>query len=128
MTDRDIIDRILMTQYKRLGRGPRYFDCWGAVCEVFRLKGEKPPYDPMVSAGNERDLRDVFERYVADEDWTICEPIDGCVAFFPTLHEASHAGVVIDGGILHTRAGIGPEWRPLSYFQDEQIEFAQWVR
>ncbi len=119
---------MLMTEYESGARGPAKYDCWGMVCHVCQEMGWPVPYDPLAASQNPKELLRIFRNQVKERDWVLTDGCDGAVAFFGSFAAARHAGIVIMGGILHTREDIGPEWQPLSYFENEKIEFAKWVQ
>ena len=128
MTAETVINDMLATTYERGARGPDKFDCWGMVCEVCKRMGWAVPYDPLAHADNPRDLLAIFREQVRDEDWKRTDCRDGVVAFFGKFQAARHAGIAINGGVLHTRSDIGPQWIAPADLSDHKIEFAQWAR
>lgn len=127
MTAQTVISDMLLTTYERAGRGPSKFDCWGMVIETCKRMGWPVPFDPIEASSNPRELLRIFRTHTIADQWKLCAPDDGAVAFFGRFGAARHAGIVIDGGILHTREGIGPVHEPLPDFQDVRVEYAQWV-
>lgn len=156
MSAEDVIHDMLATTYERGARGPDSYDCWGMVCEVARRMGWAVPYDPLEHAENPRELLAIFRTQVRAEDWKLTDRHDGAVAFFGKFEAARHAGIVINGGVLHTKAPLtrpvmemqagalgaevqvqvgtetvepgGPQWLAPEDLSDHRIEFARWAR
>ena len=128
MTSDDVINAMLATEYERGARGPDAWDCWGLVCEVCRLKNWPAPYDPLAHSDDPRGLLTIFRQHVLAEDWKLTDCQDGAVAFFGKFAAARHAGIVINGGVLHTREDTGPQWLAPEDLDEHKIEYALWAR
>ena len=122
------VNRAMETGYARAGRGPDLYDCWGLVDATGRRFGWRLPPDPVCSAGSVSGVRGLFAEHLAVGTWTrLGRACDGAVAFVPRRQGAVHAGIVILGRVLHTRAGLGPAHEPLSHPVWRHAEYATWA-
>lgn len=123
-----VINDMLATTYERGARGPDKFDCWGMVCAVCQRMGWPVPADPIAHSDDVRALLMIFRDEVRADDWKRTDRQDGAVAFFGRFEAARHAGIVINGGVLHTHKTDGPRWLAPADLSDHKIEYALWAR
>ena len=123
-----VIDDMLATTYERGARGPDKFDCWGMVCEVCKRMGWTVPADPIAHSDDPRALLRIFRDEVKPHQWVRADRQDGAIAFFGRLEAARHAGIVINGGVLHTQMLHGPDWLSPADLSDHKIEYALWAQ
>ncbi|GMB00240.1 NlpC/P60 family protein [Pelosinus sp. IPA-1] len=115
------IDKLIGKPFVNGGRGPDSYDCWGLVCEVFKMYGiELPDYkisceDVSLIDGEINEQRN---------RWCRCEgepPVPALVVMrFNQAVFCNHTGVYIgDGRFIHTAEKMGvhidhidsPAWR-----------------
>jgi cell wall-associated NlpC family hydrolase len=95
-----IIDDLIGVPFEMGGRGPKTYDCYGAVKEVRRRMGL---YTPEVATTYEsvRSCADVIRQQV--KHWLPCEPKNGAVLILRLEALHAHVGVQIaPGWLLHT--------------------------
>lgn len=122
------IGSALETRYLPGGRGPQNYDCWGLVCAACAACGLPMPPDPGVGARGPTGARALFDQHLDRGGWQVLDgPADGAVAFVPRFETAVHAGIVLQGRVLHTSRATGPQWLPLGRYPFTDAEFARWV-
>jgi len=90
--------------YKAGARGPKEYDCYGLVLEVYRtLRGVELP--DMHSASSE-----------SPKAWRfVKEPADLAIVFMRTFEMQRHVGIYLkEGGILHAIETWGVIFEPIS--------------
>lgn len=116
------IDKLLGKPFVNGGRGPDNYDCWGLVCEVFRMYGMELP-DYKISCEDVSRIHNEID--VQKQYWSRCEtgeiPTPALVVLrFNQAIFCNHTGVYIgDGRFIHTAEKMGvhidrtdsPAWR-----------------
>lgn len=93
------------------GRGPRAFDCWGLVCEVYaRHLGISLPLHDEIGTGDHRRVALQMQQSVGTAPWVRVEdihPFDVMVARRdPHSRYPGHVGVMLDATrVLHVWEG-----------------------
>lgn len=116
------ITELLGKPFSNGGRGPDSYDCWGLVCEIFRMyRAELPDYKiSCKDASRIHHEIDIQRKY-----WSRCEtdkiptPALVVIRFNQTVF-CNHTGVYIgEGKFIHTAEKLGvhidridsPAWR-----------------
>jgi cell wall-associated NlpC family hydrolase len=89
--------------YRRGGRGPEAFDCWGLVLEVRRRLALALPPDIASGALTRDQIVELFHA-TRPEGWRRIEPALGAIVL---AEDAAHAGVLVANRVLHTQARAG---------------------
>lgn len=115
------IDKLIGKPFANGGRGPDNYDCWGLVCEIFRIHGiNLPDYKISCEEASQIDNEIQIQR----KKWHKCAdeiPIPALVVMrFNQVMFCNHTGVYIGNGkFIHTAERMGvhidrinsPAWR-----------------
>ena len=101
----DLYGDLLGKPWARLGRGPKFYDCYGLVIEIYRRLGHNLPEvlytDELILKGNV--ITDVVNSF-----WKISEVKAGSVVMFAERNIPTHMGVALDDNrFIHASGDFG---------------------
>lgn len=90
------------------GRGPKGFDCWGLIREVYQREFniELPPF-PGIAVARVLHLTETIAEEIK-EHWIETPPFEGCGVGMGRVDLIHHVGLYHEGKILHCwpKAGV----------------------
>lgn len=111
--------------YERGSDGPYSYDCWGLVCAIAAVPPGWKQRDASYLA-----IAKAFVEGVNSGGWRqLPEPFNGCIVGLGRSKKLQHAGVWVDGKVLHADAP-GVCLQSLSTLRRigwRRLEFYEWI-